>query len=296
MGSITAGKAWQSCAVARSGVDLAEHTSHAGVRRRAFYRLSLLLICMMAMLSACMNHESNAKTNGGQNMLEVTASEVYKDPAVVQLAEAAARGDRQAIHDLVRQGVDVNTRGDLDTSVLQWAFWNKNIDGMLALLEVGADPALTDNKGHTVMHYGAGIDDPELLQALLDAGASPEVRDSRGRTPIFDAILHDREPQLRALLAAGADLNAQEMIGEGLMETGDRPLHHAASVNVKFILTLLEAGADPRAVDGLGSTFQSVLNMRNESVATEAFVERKREIEAWLVEHGVDLERKRDGE
>jgi len=45
-----------------------------------------------------MGHESNAQTNGGKNMLEVTASYVFKDKgsAVVQLAEAAAMGDRQA--------------------------------------------------------------------------------------------------------------------------------------------------------------------------------------------------------
>jgi len=265
-------------------------------RQWACDRTAVMALCMMAMLSACMNHESNAKTNGGKSMLEVTASEVYQDSAVVQLAEAVAKGDRQAIHDLARQGVDVNAQGDLDTSVLQWAFWNKSIDGIQALLEVGADPALMDNKGHTVMHYGASIDDPSLLQALLDAGASPEVRDSRGRTPIFDAILHDRELQFRALLAAGADLNAQETIGEGLLETGDRPLHHAASVNVDFVLALLEAGADPRAVDGLGSTFQTVLNMRNEAVASDEFIELKQKIEAWLVAHGVELERKRSGE
>jgi len=265
-------------------------------RRRVRCRIAVMALCMMAMLSACMNHESNAKTNGGKSMLEVTASEVYQDPAVVQLAEAAARGDRQAVAKLVQQGVDVNAQGDLDTSVLQWAFWNKSIDGMQALLEAGADPALMDNKGHTVMHYGASIDDPSLLQALLDAGASPEVRDSRGQTPIFDAILHDRALQFRALLAAGADLNAQGTIGEGLVETGDRPLHHAASVNVDFVLTLLEAGADPRAVDGLGSTFQTVLNMRNEAVASDEFIELKQKIETWLVEHGVELERKRGGE
>jgi len=266
-------------------------------RRWVCCRMAVMSLCMMAMLSACMNHESNAKTNGGKGMLEVTASEVYKDPAVVQLAEAAVRGDRQAIHELARQGVDVNTQGDLDTSVLQWAFWNQSIDGMRALLEVGANPALMDNKGLTVMHYGAAIDDPKLLQALLDAGVDPDVRNSKGQPPIFDAILHDREPQFRALLAAGADLNAQENIREGLTETGKRPLHRAAMLNdVERILALLEAGADPRAVDGLGSTFQPILNMMNESIALDSFVTGKRKIEAWLVEHGIELEGKRGGE
>jgi len=266
-------------------------------RRRGGGRTAVMALCIMAMLSACINHESNAKPNGGKSMLEVTASEVYKDPAVVQLAEAAARGDRQAVGKLVQQGVDVNAQGDLDTSVLQWAFWNQSIDGMQALLEAGANPALMDNKGLTVMHYGAAIDDPSLLQGLLDAGASPEVRDSKGQTPLHEAIWHDREPQFRALLEAGADLNAQAITGEGLLETGDRPLHLAASLNdAKGVLALLEAGADPRALDGRGRTFQSILNTMDESIALDSFVADKRKIEAWLVEHGVELERKRGGE
>jgi len=263
---------------------------HASLRYRvACCCLALVAICMMTMLSACMN-----SNNGDKPVLKSTASGVFKDKgsAVIWLAEAAAKGDRQAVRDLVRQGADVNAQGESNFSVLQWALLNKNIDGMLALLEAGADPALTDEWGGTVMHYAAGMEDPKPLQALLNAGISPDLRDSlNGQTPIFEAIMLDREPQFQALLAAGADMNAQAMVGEGLMKTGDRPLHHAASVNTRFILPLLEAGADPRALDGRGRTFQPMLNMLKESIATDEFIQNKRKIEAWLVEHGVELER-----
>ncbi|KXU38965.1 hypothetical protein AXE65_11010 [Ventosimonas gracilis] len=247
---------------------------------------------IIVILSACLFDESNAQT---KSKLQVTASYVFKDKgsAVVRLAEAAARGDRQAVAKLVQQGADVNALGDLDTSVLQWAFWNQSIDGMQALLKAGADPALIDNKGMTVMHYAAAIDDPSLLQGLLDAGVSTEVRDPKGQTPLHEAIWNRREPQLRILLGAGADPNAQAITGEGMLETGSRPLHLAASLNdVKGILALLEAGADPRALNGRGRTFQSYLNTMDESIATDSFVAGKRKIEAWLVKHGVELERK----
>jgi len=260
-------------------------------QRMACCWLALIAICMMTILSACMN-----ANNGDKPVLKSTASEVFKDkgPAVIQLAEAAAKGDRQAIRDLVRQGADVNAQGESNFSILQWALLNKSIDGMLALLEAGANPALTNEWGSTVMHYAAGMEDPKPLQALLDAGVSPNLLHSRnGQTPIFEAIMLDREPQFQALLAAGADMNAQALIGEGLMQTGDRPLHHAASVNTRFILPLLEAGADPRALDGRGRTFQPMLNLLKESIATDEFIQNKRKIEAWLVEHGVELERER---
>jgi|GEM_PF-6321289 len=86
---------------------------------------------------------------------------------------------------------------------------------MQALLKAGANPALMNNKGLTVMHYAAAIDDPSLLQGLL------------------------------------------------------------------------EAGADPLALDGRDRTFQSILNGMNEAIATDSFVAGKRKIEAWLVEHGL---------
>jgi len=254
----------------------------------------VVVICMIAMLAACMEHEPNIKT-GNEIVLKSTAKEVFKDkgPAVVRLAEAAAKGDQRTVHDLVQQGVDVNAQGESGFSILQWALLNKNIDGMLALLEAGADPALTDEWGSTVMHYAAGMEDPTPLHALLDAGVNPDLRDSlNGQTPIFEAIINDREPQFSALLAIGTDLNAQTMIGEGL-KTGARPLHRAATTNPRLILPLLEAGADPQAVDGLNATFQSYLNLRNTSVATDEFIENKRKIEAWLTEHGVALERDR---
>jgi len=220
-------------------------------------------------------------------MLEVTATEVYKDPTVAQMAclsHLLTARAKQAICDLVNQGVDINSQGDLDTSLLQWAFWNKNIDGMRALLEEGANPALIDDSGQTVMHYAAGIDDPVPLQTLLDAGVAPDVCNENGQTPIFEAIWNDCAPQFQALLGAGADVNAQGL-------AGSRPLHLAAKFSAGCVLPLLEAGADPLAVDGNGRTFQYYLNVKDESIATDSFIKHKRDIEAWLVQHGVGLER-----
>jgi len=74
--------------------------------------------------------------------------------------------------------------------------------------------------------------------------------------------------------------------------TGNRPLHRAARRNdLKRVWALLEAGADPRAVDGFDETFQYHMNVLDESIATDEFIEYKRKIEAWLVEHRVELER-----
>jgi len=217
-------------------------------------------------------------------MTKVKASEVFSDPAVIRLADAAARGDKRAVAELARQGVDVNARGDRQTPVLIWALFNQSIDGMLALLEAGADPELADEFGETVMHYAAMVNNPRLLPALLAAGISPDLRNPvNGETPLFNAIMSDG-PQFHALLAAGADVNVADL-------SGNRPVHKAAKVNdMTRILVLLEAGADPRAVNERGSTFQIYLNMQPERLLTAKGREKKEKIRAWLMAHGVEVQ------
>jgi len=260
------------------GVESALPTGNAHGRNRIFLYVPLLVIAMMMMLSACAYH-------GVARMTKVKASEVFSDPSVIQLADAAARGDRRAVAELARQGVDVNARGDRQTPVLLWALFNQNIDGMLALLEAGADPELADEFGDTVMHYAAMVDNPRLLRALLAVGIPPDLRNLvNGKTPLFNAIVGDREPQFRALLAAGADVNVEDQIR-------NRPLHQAAKVNdMTRILVLLEAGADPGAVNERGSTFQRYLNMGPERWLTTRGREKKEKIRAWLMAHGVEVE------
>ncbi|KXU39434.1 hypothetical protein AXE65_08440 [Ventosimonas gracilis] len=253
-----------------------------GVRllQDTFLYLGVIAIGMMVTLSAC------ARNGDGTMAKKVTAIEVYGDPAVAQLADAAAKGNKRVIQALVRQGVDVNARGDQNTSLLEWAFLHRSIDGMLALLEAGADPAMADDDGETIMHFAAWAEDPKAMEALLAAAVSPDLRNPKnGQTPLFTAIMADREPQFRALIAAGADVNAEDLEGE-------RPIHQAAMINnLERVLVLLEAGADPRAVTGRGTTIQTYMNRMQDSARSQRGRERKARVEAWLVEQGVELER-----
>jgi len=254
-----------------------------------------------------------------RSRFDVSASEVFQDPTVVKLADAAAKGDKQTIAELACQGADVNTVGMLGeqkVSLLLWAFDKRNIDGMLALLKAGADPTVTDEEGKTVLHHAAEIEEPEPLQALLDAGVNPDLRNPKnGETPLFRAIWENREPQFRALLAADADVNACEWeaeVGEDNVSCfkGNTLLHCAATFGrEKFILALLHAGANPRAVNALGKTFQyqwiwwkeshyrqSPWWVRSFHLFTDETTQNIRKIEFWLKAHNVKIEHKRDGD
>jgi len=270
----------------KSGLNGLRHGSWSDhLLKNTLLYLGIIVIGMMATLSVCANN------GDGTMSKKVTAIEVYGDPAVARLADAAAKGNKREIRELVQQGVDVNALGDQDTNLLEWAFLHGSIDGMLALLEAGADPAIADDDGETIMHFAAWAEDPKPMEALLAAGVSPDLRNPKnGQTPLFTAIMADREPQFHALLAAGADVNAEDMEGE-------RPIHQAAMINnLQRVLVLLEAGADPRAVTGRGTTIQTYMNRMDDSARSQRGRERKAKVEAWLVAHGVELERERGGE
>jgi len=215
-------------------------------------------------------------------LAQTSASEVFQDPDEIRLAEAVASGDQQTISALAQQGVDVDARGEIGISLLHWGFFQQSIEGMLALLAAGADPASGDIYGNTVLHYAAMAEDPKFLEALLSAGVNPDLcnRDVR-ETPLFIAIEHGHEPQCRTLLAAGANIEAQDVMW-------NRPLHRAAEAgNLAQVLVLLEAGADPCARNRDDASF---IDLIEQGIDTPQFHEARGKVEAWLEAHGVELE------
>ena len=91
-----------------------------------------------------------------------------------------------------------------------------------------------------------------IMRKLIAAGASMEVRTSFGKTLLMAAAHHDLAPAARFLLAGGADVNGriEENAPTPLRITGRTALHYAAeNASVDMIRLLLDAGADPGAVD-----------------------------------------------
>ena len=191
----------------------------------------------------------------------VPAAQVFPDPRVTPLAEAAASGDARRIAQWAAEDVDVNARGDKGTNLLQWALLNRNTEGITALLDAGANPAQADDEGKTVMHFAALANDPAYLELLLASGADPNTPDGvTGATPIVAALMGQREQQFQMLLQAECRSGRAD-------RTGNTPLHMAAKINAYGpVLALLEAGAPPEARNQQGATFQPYLFMTSEHV------------------------------
>ncbi len=164
-------------------------------------------------------------------------------PPEAPIADAAQRGDLEAVRTLVRSGSDVNEaqgdgmtalhwaadRGDVELArVLLFAGANPEAgtrigrytplhlaarqgrhDVALLLLEEGADPmARTTNSGVTPLHLAAAAGDASVLATMLEHGGDPSVKEGAwGQTPLIFAASNNRVDAIRVLLGAGADPN-----------------------------------------------------------------------------------------
>ncbi|MEX2466716.1 MAG: ankyrin repeat domain-containing protein [Gemmatimonadota bacterium] len=164
-------------------------------------------------------------------------------PPDAPIADAAMRGDVDAVRSLVRSGADVNEAQGDGMTALHWAadrgdvelarlllYAGANVeagtrigrytplhiaarqareDVVIALLDAGADPgARTTNSGSTPLHLAAASGDPEIVSVFLARGADPNVTEGAwGQTPLIFAAANNRADAIRVLLAGGADPN-----------------------------------------------------------------------------------------
>ena len=161
------------------------------------------------------------------------------------VADAAMKGDRDAVRALLKQGADVSAakgdgmtalhfaaeRGDAAmTEMLLYAGANVaavtrigqytplhiasrsgNAAVVQALLKVGADVgARTTTSSVTPLHLAASAGDAGIVTLLLDHGADADAKESEwGQTPLMFAAAENRVAAIRALLDYGADTTAQ---------------------------------------------------------------------------------------
>jgi len=160
-------------------------------------------VCLWALaLAAC------AHSVGGKSI-----SDAFPDTQTHQLAGAACRGDGQEIERLVSAGVDINKPGLDDVSVLMWALTCKNVSGVKALLNNGADPNYTIEHNYNPVSIAASIEqNTELLKAVIEAGGNVNaVSGSHEATALMTAFKRGRDTDnwnnYYYLLDAGADVN-----------------------------------------------------------------------------------------
>jgi len=136
--------------------------------------------------------------------------------ATAEVADAAMRGDRDAVRSALARRADVNV---------------PQIDGTTAL------------------HWAVDRDDPEMVDLLIRAGAKVTARTREGVLPLQLAAINGSARMVDRLLKAGAEVNAP------LTPAGDTAVMMAARTGAAgAIRVLVEAGANVNAKESWGGT------------------------------------------
>ena len=162
-------------------------------------------------------------------------------PSATPVADAAMRGDRDAVRALLKQGADVGAAHGDGMTALHWAAEHGDGDLAAMLLYAGANVAAVTRIGeYTPLHLASRAASVPVVEALLTAGASVAAKTApSGVTPLHLAAASGNAAVVKTLIAHGADVNAKEA------EWGQTPLIFAASMNrPDAIRALMAGGAD----------------------------------------------------
>ena len=163
--------------------------------------------------------------------------------ATSEVADAAMRGDREAVRAAVARKADVNAPQVDGTTALHWAVERDDVELAELLLTSGARANARTREGVTPLQLAAINGSARMLGRLIKSGADPNAPlTPAGDTALMLAARTGKTDAIRLLLEAGADINAKESWG------GTRALMWAvAEGHTETVRLLIAAGADVHA-------------------------------------------------
>lgn len=163
--------------------------------------------------------------------------------AGAEVADAAMRGDRDAVRAALARKADVNIAQVDGSTALHWAVERDDVELADVLIRAGANVKAVTREGVAPLQLAAINGSAPMIDRLLKAGADPKARLTQtGDTALMMAARTGKVDAIRVLLEAGADLNATETWG------GTTPLMWAvAEGHGAAARMLIEAGADVNA-------------------------------------------------
>ncbi len=161
------------------------------------------------------------------------------------VADAAARGDRDAVKALLKQASDVNAAQGDGMTALHWAAMNGDVDLAQMLIVAGANVKATTRLGaYTPLYLASQQGHAKVIQALIKAGGDIKAGTPNGTSPLMVAAASGEVDAVRALIDAGADVNAKDGVRQ------QTPLMYAAASNRAAVIELLASkGADLKATN-----------------------------------------------
>ena len=158
------------------------------------------------------------------------------------VADAAMKGDIEAVWALLKDGADANAAQGDGMTALHWAAEAGDVEMVGMLLYAGANvEGVTRLGDYTPLHLASKAGRERVVAKLLEAGADRSARTTTGEfTPLHFAAASGSAASVEVLLSHGAVVNERESV------RGQTPLMLAAGLNrVEAVRVLLENGADP---------------------------------------------------
>lgn len=177
-----------------------------------------------------------------------------------RLIQAVSNNQTKIAIALINGGADVNAEREGLTPLTAAAERN-NVVVVEALVDAGAAVDTKGILGKAALHHAAIIGNPDIANILIRAGADVNIKDDMGNTPLFYAACGGFTVVLDVLAKAGADIEAKNEDGRTALT--------CCQLKDEAALLLLEAGADPNAVDAYGSPVLSYY-VRGEPCARRA--------------------------
>ncbi len=179
-----------------------------------------------------------------------------KNLPLTPLAIAIQQQDGWLISDLISAGADTNVTGENGDPLLVEAVNAGDHDLANLLLENGAEVDYVGTSGETALAIAVRAADLTMVDLLLANGADPDFAPQGRQSPLTIATGDQDVAMMRELIGSGANANDSEVV---LAAFGNR--------DYPGLKLLLEAGADPEAIDKKG---RRILDMAVASGSTES--------------------------
>jgi ankyrin repeat protein len=159
------------------------------------------------------------------------------------IADAAARGDSEAVKALLKKAADVNAAQGDGMTALHWAAMHGDTELTQMLIVAGANVKATTRLGtYTPLYLASQQGHAAVIEALIAAGADVKAGTPNGTAPLMVASAAGEVDAVRVLIDNGADVNGKDGVR---LQT---PVMYAAASNRAAVIELLAAkGADLEA-------------------------------------------------
>jgi ankyrin repeat protein len=156
------------------------------------------------------------------------------------VADAASRGDREAVKALLKKAADVNAAQGDGMTALHWAAMNGDVELAEMLVYAGANVRATTRLGtYTPLYLASQQGHARVIQALVKAGADVKAGTPNGTMPLMVAAASGDVDSVRTLLDNGAEINGRDGV------RWQTPVMYAAANNRAAVIELLASkGAD----------------------------------------------------